>query len=707
MIRQPVSIEFDNRGRLWVLQYLQYPNPAGLKAVKQDEYLRTIWDRVPEPPPKGPKGADRLTICYDPDENGRFRKSKDFVTGLNLASGFCIGNGGVYVVQPPYLLFYPDKNEDDVPDGDPEVLLSGFGMEDSHAYANSLQLGPDGWLYGAQGSTVTAKIANPANPKEVIEFQQGIWRYHPKTKRFELFAEGGGNIWGLDFDKHGQMIAGTNFGGVAMMHVVQGGYYVKNWTKHGALHNPHAYGFFEHVPYTGFKGGHVTCGGIIYQGGAYPKEYEDQYIAGNLLSNAIYWHKMEPNGSTFKAHFGGDLLVSNDTWFRPVDLTLGPDGSVYVADWYDKRAAHLDPIDNWDKTNGRVYKIEYQGTKPVPPFDLRTKTSAELVELLKHPNAWWRRQARQLLGERKVSSVRRNLRPLIENETGDVALEALWVWYSLLSWDYSFPAEHNKKWIDPYPNKVSTHPNEYVRAWEIRLRGRLNDDHDYLNEKSPIVLAYTLSAMKRINEYDDNNTGNSIDTLLDKMGVVNSINLNPTAKRDTFLPLMLWWTIEPLTRKDRLSPLRVVQSIKDHGVASNLIVRNATRIVTESEPENLDLLLDFTEKSGDSWMTKSMVEGIDQGINPSSLYGRIVRHKLISVYQKYPDLPAARRVLAKIGYGPALNALLEILINSKATKNDRQQAVDALRSICSPLTLARIKEQLPNVHGDEIVIGFL
>src|SRR5207237_9621071 len=107
MIRQPVSISFDDRGRMWVLQYLQYPNYAGLKPVKQDQYLRTIWDKVPEPPPPGPKGADRLTILSDPDEHGVYRKSKDFVTGLNIASGFCLGNGGVYVVQPPYLLFYP------------------------------------------------------------------------------------------------------------------------------------------------------------------------------------------------------------------------------------------------------------------------------------------------------------------------------------------------------------------------------------------------------------------------------------------------------------------------------------------------------------------------------------------------------------------------------------------------------------------------
>src|SRR5688572_20230049 len=208
LIRQPVSMSFDDRGRLWVLQYIQYPTPAGLKPVAVDQFLRTKYDHLPEPPPRGPKGADKLTILFDPDEHGRFRQAKDFVTGRNLASGFCIGHGGVFLVQPPYLLYYPDRNRDDAPDVDPEVLLTGFGQEDAHAYANSLQWGPDGWLYGTQGSTVTANIRG-------IEFQQGIWRYHPETKAFELFAEGGGNTWGVDFDRHGNLLAGTNFGNFA------------------------------------------------------------------------------------------------------------------------------------------------------------------------------------------------------------------------------------------------------------------------------------------------------------------------------------------------------------------------------------------------------------------------------------------------------------------------------------------------------------
>src|SRR5215813_12578684 len=148
-IRQPISTTFDTRGRMWVIQYLQYPTPAGLKPVSVDSFLRTTYDRLPEPPPRGPKGADRITICSFDSAHPNSCQFKDFVGGLNLCSGMALGYDGVFVLQPPYLLFYSDKNRDDIPDSDPEVLLTGFGMEDAHAFANSLTSGPDGWLYGA------------------------------------------------------------------------------------------------------------------------------------------------------------------------------------------------------------------------------------------------------------------------------------------------------------------------------------------------------------------------------------------------------------------------------------------------------------------------------------------------------------------------------------------------------------------------------
>ena len=360
MIAQPVCIEFDDRGRLWVIQYLQYPNPAGLNRAKVDRFSRTTYDKIPEPPPRGPKGADRITILSDFDGNGRAQKAKDFVNGLNLASGLAFGHGGVFVLQVPYLLFYPDKNRDDIPDSDPEVLLTGFGMEDAHSVANSLMLGPDGWLYGCQGSTVTANIRG-------IEFQQGVWRYHPISKRFELFCEGGGNSWGLDFNEDGELIYSTNLGPYRNLHGVQGGYYWKSFGKHGALHNPYTYGYFDHIPYKNFTGGHVANGGMIYQSDSFPEKFRGKYIANDLLGHAVQIHNMEKSGSTFTASYGGELLVPNDTWFAPCDLTIGPDGAIYTSDWHDKRTAHPDPDAEWDRSNGRIYKISFGGTRSASP----------------------------------------------------------------------------------------------------------------------------------------------------------------------------------------------------------------------------------------------------------------------------------------------------------------------------------------------------
>jgi putative membrane-bound dehydrogenase-like protein len=693
MIRQPLSISFDEKGRMWVLQYLQYPNPAGLKAVKQDQYLRTVWDRVPEPPPKGPKGLDKITILSDPDANGRYTKSKDFITGLNMATGFCIGNGGVYVAQPPYLLFYPDRDHDDVPDGDPEVCVTGFGMEDTHSYANSLQWGPDGWLYGAHGSTVTAHIKNPANPKEELSFQQGIWRYHPKTNRFELFSEGGGNTYGLDFDKHGQAIAGTNWGGFAMLHQVQGAYYVKGFAKHGPLHNPYTYGYLDHVPYKNFKGGHVTCGGIIYQADAYPKEFQDQYIAGNLLSNAVYWHKMTPKGSSFVAEHGGDLLVSNDTWFRPVDCFQGPDGSVYVADWYDKRAAHLDPIDNWDKTNGRVYKIEYTGngersgvSRPMMSFDLRKKTSAELVELLKHPNKWWRNEAKRLLMERQDKSVVPLLKKQALEEKGLLALESLWALYQVGGLD------------DETALELLDHPNEHVRAWVVRFQGeREAAGHPdifampkpfypkladmALHEQSPIVRSQLACTSKRL-------TGET--TIAVRLAA-----FGPAAdSTDPHLPLLIWWAMEARLNNPSLfldlahwaardfwhAPLvksflaeRIARRIAAHDIAQ----ANPVPPATEHEFESVAKLL--TQVPDDVY--PNIFRGIEQALD-----GRSANSKVLSPWFDQFVADGIKddnlfRLRVRFNHGDALKEAHARLADPKRSDADKVKLIQLLGQV--------------------------
>jgi putative membrane-bound dehydrogenase-like protein len=692
MIRQPVSISFDARGRLWVLQYLQYPNYEGLKPVKQDQYLRTIWDKVPEPPPHGPKGADRLTICYDPDETGVFRKSKDFVTGLNIASGFCLGNGGVYVVQPPYLLFYPDRDEDDVPDSDPEVLLTGFGMDDTHSLANSLQWGPDGWLYGAAGSTSTCKIKNPAEPKAApVEFQQGIWRYHPKLRRFELFSEGGGNTYGLDFDRHGQVIAGTNWGGFACLHQMQGAYFVKGFSKHGPLHNPHTYGYFDHVPYTGFKGGHVTCGGIVYQADAYPPEYRDQYVAGNLLSNAVYWHKLEPHRASFKASHGGDLVIANDTWFRPVDLILGPDGSVYVADWYDKRAAHLDPVDNWDKTNGRVYKIEYKGTPRLGPIDLRQQSSAELVELLKHPNKWWRNEARRLLAERQDKSVYPTLRKWVVEEKGLLALEALWALHVSGGGDgVSLPG-------------LLKHPDEYVRAWGVRLatdvpQGRPQQSFmAAASDRSPVVLAQLACSARRMQ-------------VEDARAAVTRMMQNPVCVDDPQLSLLIWWAIEDhLTRS---AGKEINWLTFPGGRAAPLLLqmseRYARRMMAgdfENGPLVASRVLGFLVEDD----KPAALRGIAKALEGRTL--KAVPDDLIEGLGQYesahPDDPLILEILLRMNVPSAFIAVRKKAVDASVPDSERVRAVQLLGQVRDPKAKELFLTQLNAVKTDAVRIGLL
>jgi putative membrane-bound dehydrogenase-like protein len=535
-VRQPVCIEFDDRGRLWVVQYLQYPNPAGLKRVKVDRYSRTVYDRIPEPPPRGPKGADRITILEDTDGDGRVDRSKDFVSGLNLATGIAFGYGGVFVLNVPYLLFYPDRNHDDIPDGDPEVLLSGFGMEDTSSLANSLTWGPDGWLYGTQGTNITAHIRG-------IDFEQGVWRYHPVTHEFELFCEGGGNSWGLDFDERGNLFYSTNYGGYVMVHGLQGAYYTKQFQKHGDLHNPFAFGYFEHVPHTNFQGGHVTVGGTVYQETLFPPRFRGKFIGADLLGHGVNWHTITRDGSTVRTAHGGSLLKANDTWFAPSDLTTGPDGAVYVADWCDKRTAHPDPDADWDRSNGRVYRIRPVSValpkfRPLSPADgQRTDRSIQdLVDRLLSSEGWYARRALRMLAEKRDSRAVGLLSDRMRS-THDplVALRCLWGIHASGGFDERLAAA------------LLNHPAESVRAWTIRFLG---DERNVTaameqrlekigrTETSPVVLAQLACSAKRL-------------PALCGLRIAAAVASNPVSARDRYIPLLVWWAVEAHATVDR------------------------------------------------------------------------------------------------------------------------------------------------------------
>ncbi len=678
-IKQPVAMQFDRRGRMWVIQYLQYPNPAGLKVVKVDNYLRTIYDRVPEPPPRGPKGVDRITILEDVDGDGHADKSKDFISGLNLTTGLALGHGGVFVVQSPYLLFYADKNQDDLPDGDPEVLLSGFGMEDSHAFANSLQWGPDGWLYGAHGSTVTAHIRG-------ITFQQGIWRYHPKTKKFELFSEGGGNTWGNDFDRHGNTIAGTNNGGFAMLHQVQGAFYVKNFGKHGALQNPYAFGYFEHAAHQDFKGGHVTIGGIVYQADVFPPQYRDQYIAANVLSNAIYWHHIDPVGSTFRNRFGGDLMTTDDQWFRPVDCTMGPDGSMFFADWYDQRANHVDPKDDWDKTNGRIYKLEYQGTRSVVGLNLNSKTSDELVSMLSDRNDWYVRQARAILADRCDTSIIPQLRRnVLESDHPQLALESLWAWYVTAGLDPTVVLD------------LLNHPCADVRAWTIRLLGDENSiASDFLHQlgaiattdPSPAVRCQLACTCKRL-------PGSQ------SLPLVAELLARDEDANDLFIPLLLWWAIESKVETDRDAVIDLLSSSDawtkaiTHKFIVERLARRFASVGSEQDFQSCARLLALAPTPSDAEL---VILGLEKGLEGRRL--KIVppplEKPLASLLAVARPSPAVIRLAVRLGSDNAIDRALQMAVDTKVPQSDRLAMIELEGQVgepaCVPVLLGLVSD---------------
>ncbi len=478
-IAQPLFMTWDERGRMWLMEYRQYPDPAGLKMVSRDTFLRSVYDKIPPAPPNHFKGSDRISIHEDTDGDGVYDMHKVFVDELNIATSCAIGRGGVYVTNPPYLLFYPDKDRDDIPDGDPEVLLEGFGIEDSHSVINSLRFGPDGWLYGAQGSTVTGVVKKPGSREQPVRTSgQQIWRYHPEQRIYEVFAEGGGNSFGCEIDEKGRIYSGHNGGDTRGFHYVQGGYYRKGFGKHGPLSNPYAFGYFEQMKHHSVA--RFTHNFIIYEENTLPQRFRGQLFGVEPLQGQVVLSSFKPYQSSFETEDIERVLKTDDPWFRPVDIKAGPDGDIYVADMYEQRIDHSSHYaGRVDKTNGRIYRLtskgQRQGGRPPSHFNLTQLPNADLIKFLDHPSKWHRQTAVRLLGDRNVprhsvagtpaaerrgtlnQSIITQITAELAKATGESALERLWALHACGGLS------------DEAAILLLRHHEPFVRAWTVRL----------------------------------------------------------------------------------------------------------------------------------------------------------------------------------------------------------------------------------------------
>jgi putative membrane-bound dehydrogenase-like protein len=505
-VHQPIAYTMDDRGRLWVLENSNYPTCPG------------------EP-------KDKILILEDTNGDGLADKQSVFYDKLTFSSGIQVGHGGVWVGAPPNLLFIPDKNGDDKPDAEPEVVLTGWGWEDTHETLNNFTWGPDGWLYGTQGVFTFSNVGKPGAPDaEKVPINAGVWRLHPVTRKFERYSEGGSNQWGIDWNDHGQAF----FAACVIPHIwqcIQGARYHRQAGKH---YNPHTYddiktiGDFEYEK-------RAYCGAMIYLGGAFPQDFRNTFFFNDIHMNKMRNERMVRDGSGYKAERNLDFVVSNDPWYRGLSPQYGPDGSVFLNDWYDKVPCHQQK-DQTDRTNGRLYKIVFGQPEKMNGLDLQKATDEELVEYQLAKNEWFVRHARRILQERGANAkVHAALEKILkENQDETRQLRALWALHA------------TKGLTEAIAMEALSKPSEYVRGWTIQL---LCED----GKPSPAVLAklaemaqkdasqlvrlYIASAAQRI----------PVDQ---RWPILTALVAHGEDSKDHNLPLMVWYAVEPAVASD-------------------------------------------------------------------------------------------------------------------------------------------------------------
>ena len=330
-VRRPIAFDFDDRGRLWVVENYSHPD------CQSDS------------------GTDRILILEDTDNDGQFDRRKVFWDKGRYLTGIAVGHGGVWIANTPELAFIPDRDRDDEPDSDPVILLDGFHRSENNVL-NNFHWGPDGWLYGAIGLSTPSSVGKPGTPdKERTQISRGIWRFHPVRQEFEVVAQGMVNPWGADFNEFGDLFT-TNTVIAHLWHIVPGMYCQR---RDREFDNPYVYrriqSIANHLHWGGDQwessrevnernsvagGGHAHCGAMIYLGDNWPKEYRGNFFTLNMHGNRVNCDQLVPNRSTYVGVHADDFLFGNDPWFRGLSVKYGPDGGVYISDWHDLGECH-------------------------------------------------------------------------------------------------------------------------------------------------------------------------------------------------------------------------------------------------------------------------------------------------------------------------------------------------------------------------------
>ena len=424
-IFKPLCMAWDHRGRLWIAESTDYPNTK-----RRDG-----------------QGRDRISILEDADGDGRADSFKVFAEGLNIPTSLVCHDGGVIILQAPDTLFLKDTDGDGKADLR-KVLFTGWGIGDTHAGPSNLRWGLDNWIWGIVGySAFRGSVGGEAHA-----FGQGLYRFKPDGSKLEFVRSTSNNSWGVGFSEEGLVFGSTANGCPSVYMPIPNRYYeaVRGRAPlrlESIAASNRFYPVTEKVRQVDYHGGFTAAAGhALYTARTYPRHYWNQtaFVAeptGHLLATFT----LERRGSDFADYYGWNLVASDDEWTAPISAEVGPDGHVWVIDWYNYIVQHNPTPQGFktgrgnayetplrDKTHGRIYRIVYNDARPSRPPVLDPADGPGLVAALRHDNQLWRLHAQRLLVERAKTDVVPALIELARDRSVDAielntgVIHALW-----------------------------------------------------------------------------------------------------------------------------------------------------------------------------------------------------------------------------------------------------------------------------------------